>query len=239
MLFPPSATLEGKSETPQGSFFEKGIRMGSKSKKNRQTHPNVSFEVAVAIAVQRALKGEIAKYAQEIKDTLGQDLRADFGSTFRMLGVTLETTIAIVQEKTGITEDEFNTRKLDTEDKLDNFLGTTEAAKEGDRIRFQVKDINSKEEVKALKLDNLGAKPAQLHGDLENHLVGMKQGDVKTVEVSLGDEGSKKQFTFELTMKRVSNKIKTAEDLAAEKALDDNATKEVKSEEKGSEATTA
>jgi len=176
--------------------------MGSKSKGKRQNHPTMSYETQVAVAVQRALKGDI----QRMKGEALQELRMDIEYTFQHFERYMRALTDIALERFGLTNDDLENRVLDIEDKAEGTMTTVEGIKKGDTVRFKVKDLNSKEPERALKVNNIASDKAQLAGDLEQQMLGMRAGESKDIKVLLG-ETEKKEFTFRVEIKRVSARI--------------------------------
>lgn len=194
--------------------------MGTQSKRKKQTHATNSFEQSVAIAVARQMNGELQKYAQNIYTELQNNFNRDFGKAFRVLGISIETLLELMTEKTNLTEEEYNNRKLTVEDRVDGLVAsTTGVVSEGDRVRFTIKDVNADNAItENMMIDNLSAKKPQLLGGLDEAILGMKAGETKTLTVNLGDEQNKNEKTFELSVLKVSSKVVKDEEKATQEA---------------------
>lgn len=194
--------------------------MGTQSKRKKQSHPVNSFEQSVAIAVARQMNGELQKYAQNIYTELQGNFNRDFGKAFRVLGISIETLLELLTEKTNITEAEYNEKKLAVEDRIDGFAeSSTGVVSEGDRVRFTIRDTGAENAVtENMMIDNISEKKTQLIGNMDNEILGMKKGEAKTLTVNLGDENTKNEKTFELVVLKVSSKVQNEEKTVQEAA---------------------
>lgn len=172
-------------------------------KKQKRVQPQARFEDLVAVNVQRQVGGAIEK---EVR-TLERQINANLEVTLRYVSLRLKVIQDLVLEQFKLPEDLIQDKVIELEDSIDSFEKSNEAAEIGDRVRFTVKDVNSEKDEEALKLDSL-AKPYQLLKEIEDAMVGLKADESKEVTAKLQND---KEYTFKVTVKRVSKKKKSEE----------------------------
>lgn len=168
-----------------------------KGTKPKQVRPQASFAQMVAVEVQRQVNGAIAEQVKMLEGKLQQMVF----NISKFNALRMKSLEDYVSQKDSLSAEFFDEQALLTEDKIDGYETSQEGIVVGDRVRFLVKDVNSKNDAEQLKLDNFGAEPYQLNETIEKEMVGLKTGEKKEIVVSFGED---KTFTYEVEVKLVS-----------------------------------
>ena len=177
--------------------------------KKKQVHATQSFSSMVGKANQEALKPYVEALVGHMADDLSKRLfRRQADVQVRLMAIE-----SILMAKLGITEAEINTAVADTEDKATGYKEAFDrGAKAGDLLRISIRTKKPKEDTwtapqlrQVTNLMNDGMPPEAPFSlgakELEEALVGAATNDVR--EVVLHD------FTFEMTINRISKRINT------------------------------
>ena len=175
--------------------------MSGKSSKPAKGRIHDNFRDLVLQATQANSKDFITKQVSRAAQIIAKDL-ADQFKPYDLLFDVFQDIIIEMNDK--LSKDIIRKRVFDKEDTLLGLVENTEAAKQGDRVRFKLKDITRADSEQLLAVDKLANTPPELNKDVEEAMVGMKAGELKVVTTKLPDG---KEYNFEVCVIRASSRV--------------------------------
>lgn len=170
----------------------------------RQLHPQRSFsQIVTELSLQKT-----SGYIDAQIETLGQRLLIQQQRELAPILMRLVTLENIVSEKLGISKNELADRVAAVQDEAEGFVAVSDAANAGDRVRLEIKtktaDQTEFQGASRMLIDNIGSGRV-IGQELEGAVVGMKTGEVKTIEF-----GNEKAMIAEITVNMVSRSKRLA-----------------------------
>jgi len=184
--------------------------MGKKKKMDSQK-PTKSFDQLVADTTIAKFK----PFVQQQINTAAQQILQVQNNNLRQINLRVIATEKLLMNKLNMNEDEIAENIVAVEDEVEQLTKVDEVEK-GDVVRVSIKTKGTKDtkftEETRTRVDNVANVPFSLPKDVEDALVGMKEGDQKEITIRQAQPGETptKDHDIVVSMKidRVSRKIK-------------------------------
>lgn len=178
-------------------------------KKKGQQHVQQSMGQMVSKAALAQMGPAIERYVQNVVQRLGSQLAMQQASTLETMFSRIVVLESILIEKFGYTKEDLATKVSEIEDEKEGLKLVDGGIEKGDVVRLEVrtraKDQAEFQGSSRLKLYKTGTGET-LGEELESAILGMKNGEVKTVEF-----GKDQSMVAEFTINRVSRGEKAPE----------------------------